>query len=78
MLGVPFSSVLKLSASDMQLGPGADPLTPELSFPKGTAAAMDRFGSGVVLTKGELCLVLGVLLMAPGQEVVAVQMGQNA
>lgn len=28
---------------------------------------MNRFESGVVLTKGELCLVLGILLMAWGK-----------
>lgn len=77
MLGLPLGSVLKLSASDMELGPGADTLTPELPLSKGIADAMNRFGSRVVLTKGELCLVLGILLIAPRQEVVAVQMRKN-
>lgn len=62
------SSVLKLNASDMELGPGKNTLTPELSLPKGAACTINRFGSGVVLTKGELCLVLGILLMAWGKK----------
>lgn len=65
---VVLGSVLKLSASDMELGPGANTLTPELSLPEGAVCAINRFESGVVLTKGELCLVLGILLMAWGKK----------
>ena len=52
----------------MELGPVANTLTPELLLSKRAVCAMNRFESGVVLTNGELCLVLGILLMAWGKK----------